>query len=72
MKFIFLGRYKYTTYTLIVLISRCCDKTFFFEIVKYADYGRMRYFKMILPVDGTAKQTSWVVGQEVYSFEVDF
>ena len=31
-----------------------------------------RYFKMILPVDGTAKQTSWVVGQEVYSFEVDF
>ena len=27
---------------------------------------------MILPVDGTAKQTSWVVGQEVDSFEVDF
>ena len=41
--------------------------------VRYSSIGvKERYFKMILPVDGTAKQTSWVVGQEVYSFEVDF
>ena len=41
--------------------------------VRYSSIGvKERYFKMILPVDGTAKQTSWVVGQEVESFEVDF
>ena len=41
--------------------------------IRYSSIGvKKRYFKMLLPVDGTAKQTSWVVGQEVESFEVDF
>ena len=41
--------------------------------VRYSSIGvKERYFKTLLPVDGTAKQTSWVVGQEVDSFEVDF
>ena len=33
--------------------------------IRYSSIGvKKRYFKMLLPVDGTAKQTSWVVGQE--------